>query len=82
MSSIDQIPVPRGAGLFHLPVGRPVTPSADHLHVMDGDGASLCERVDAGELIRIHELRWRDVPLSLRCPACRALMQLDGVGSG
>jgi hypothetical protein len=59
-----------------------VAPSGDRLHVMDGDGASLCECVDAEDLVQVHELRWRDVPLSLRCRTCRALMQVYTAGAG
>jgi hypothetical protein len=72
----------QGAVLFHHPVGRPKAPSENCLHVMDGDGASLCERVAAEDLIQVYELRWRDVPLSLRCPACRTMMQVYAAGSG
>ena len=49
---------------------------------MDGDGASLCERVDAEDLIRVHELWWRDVPISLRCRTCRVIMQVYTAGDG
>ena len=69
-----------GTSLFHVPVGRPVTPPGDHLHVMDGDGASLCERVDPSHLVEIHDLRWRDVPISMRCRICRAIMQVSSAG--
>jgi hypothetical protein len=72
----------QGARLFHYPVGRPVAPSENCLHVMDGDGASLCERVAAEDLIQIHQLRWRDVPISLRCPICRTMMQVYAAGAG
>ena len=71
----------RRAGLFHHPVGRPASPSDNCLHVMDGDGASLCERVAAEDLIQVHELRWRDVPLSMRCPSCRTMMQVYRAGA-
>ena len=70
------------ASLSALPVGRPASPSGDHLHVVDGDGASLCERVDAEDLVQVHDLRWRDVPISLRCRVCRAIMQVYAVGAG
>ena len=82
MSTTDVNALPRGADLFQFPVGRPVAPSGDRLHVMDGDGASLCERVDAEDLIQVFELRWRDVPISLRCHTCRAIMQVYSAGTG
>ena len=72
----------QGGGLQALSVGRPASPFGDHLHVMDGDGASLCERVDAEDLVQVHGLGWRDVPISLRCRICRAMMQVYGAGVG
>ena len=82
MSTTGLRPLPLGAQLLHVPVGRPVLPSGGRLHVMDGDGASLCERVDAEDLLEIHGLRWRDVPLSMRCATCRAIMQGSTTGAG
>ena len=75
-------PLPYGANSFHVPVGRRLAPFDDRLHVMDGDGSSLCERVDAANLLAIDALRWRDVPLSRRCVACRAMMVAYGAGAG
>ncbi len=72
----------QGAGLSALSVGRPASPSGDHLHVMDGDDASLCGRVDAEDLIQVHDLQWRDVPISLRCRVCRAIMQVAAPFAG
>ena len=73
MSATHGTAVPLGPDLLHLPVGRPIAPSGGRLHVMDGDGASLCEVVDADDLVQVYGLRWRDVPISRRCGACRAL---------
>ena len=80
MSTTHTSGLPLGTALFHVPVGRPVAPPGDHLHVMDGDGASLCERVDTGHLVEIHDLRWREVPISMRCRVCRAIMQVSSAG--
>jgi hypothetical protein len=49
---------------------------------MDGDGASLCEIVDAEDLVQVYELRWLDVPISRRCGPCRVLMQVYTAGAG
>ena len=82
MSTTHVTAVPLGADLFHLPVGRSVAPSGDRLHVMDGDGASLCESVAAEDLVEVYALRWRDVPISRRCGTCRVLMPVCAEGAG
>ena len=46
----------------------------DEAHAMDGDGASLCERVDAGGLVTVDDFTWNDVPPARRCRACAALI--------
>ena len=74
--------VPLEADLVHLPVGRSIAPSDDRLHVMDGDGASLCEIIDGKDLLQVYELQWRDVPISRRCGACRALMHVYTASAG
>jgi hypothetical protein len=81
MSTTHVADVPLRAYLFHLPVGRPIAPSGDCLHVMDGDGASLCEIVDAEDLVQVSELLWLDVPISRRCGTCRVLMQVYAAGA-
>ena len=82
MSTTQVTAASLGANLFDMPVGRPIAPSGDRLHVMDGDGASLCEIVDGEDLVQVYELRWRDVPISQRCGTCRALMQVYTAGAG
>ena len=80
MTTIHAGSLPLGTGLLHVPVGRSVAPPGDHLHVMDGDGASLCESVDPGHLVEIYDLRCCDVPISMRCRMCRAIMQVSSAG--
>ena len=82
MSRTHVTALPLGVDHFHLPVGRPIAPSGDCLHVMDGDGASLCEIVDAEDLVQLSEVRWLDVPISRRCGTCRVLMLVYTAGTG
>jgi hypothetical protein len=76
MTTIDVNAAPTGAALS-MPVGRPASPSGSYLlHVVDGDGASLCESVDAENLVQVHALRWYEVPTSRRCCACQTILWL------
>ena len=82
MSTTPVTAVPLGVDDFHMPVGRPIAPSGNCLHVVDGDGASLCEIVRAEDLVQLSEVRWLDVPISRRCGTCRVLMQVYTAGTG
>jgi hypothetical protein len=65
---------PRAAVVpFPLPVGVAWTPHhlSGQVHVVDGDGASLCERVAAADLVRGDERPWHEIALERRCPVCR-----------
>ena len=76
MTTIDVNAVPEAAAAFHMPVGRLVAPPRSYrLHVMDGDGASLCESVDAEDLVQVYALRWYEVPISRRCSLCHAMIR-------
>src|SRR5437763_11131247 len=61
-------------------LGSPVLPagvawSPHHLagpvHVIDGDGASLCERVSAADLVPIGSRSWHLIEPERRCQLCR-----------
>ena len=83
MTTIHVKAGPEGAAVHHMPVGRPVTPPGDYrLHVVDGDGASLCESVDAEDLVQVYALWWYEVPVSLRCCACHTIMRSHAAGAG
>ena len=43
-----------------------------HLHLVDGDGASLCEAFTEQQLGRLH-VAWYDVVTPARCRACEVL---------
>lgn len=66
-----------GGGRFRpapFPVARTIggrTRDA-HLHLVDGDGASLCEAFTQQQLERLH-LAWCDVITVARCRACSML---------
>jgi hypothetical protein len=62
-----------------FPVGA-VMDGADrdrHLHLVDGDGASLCEQLPPGRLVLI-DLYWSDVRGELRCRLCDLLRSTWG----
>lgn len=57
-----------------FPVARPISAGTrdGHLHLVDGDGASLCEAFTQQELEWL-PLVWAEVVETARCPACEAL---------
>ncbi|RFU19200.1 hypothetical protein [Geodermatophilus marinus] len=56
-----------------LPVARVnAEGAAGRLHLVDGDGASLCELIPARQLERL-PLPWCDVVTTARCRVCAAL---------
>jgi len=61
------------AGTLH---GAP--PANGTVHVVDGDGSSLCEEVDAADLRPVDDLRWPDLPAGQQCPCCRLLVLDNG----
>jgi hypothetical protein len=60
------------AGTLH---GAP--PDDGTVHVVDGDGSSLCEVVDAADLHLVDDLRWPDLPADQQCPRCQLLIVVD-----
>ena len=50
------------------------TPGRDEVHVVDGDGSSLCELVDATRLVPLGDVDWSAVPADQRCATCGLLM--------
>src|SRR4051794_40436716 len=56
-----------------LPVGVAWTPNplSGPVHVIDGDGASLCEEIAPGDLVLIGNRPWHDIEPLRRCPICR-----------
>jgi hypothetical protein len=67
-----------GSEPLRLAVGVAWTPQdlAGPVHVMDGDGASLCGEVSAGNLVLIPSRTWDDVETVRRCGPCRFLIAL------
>jgi anti-sigma regulatory factor (Ser/Thr protein kinase) len=63
-------------GLVTFRAGTPhgAPPSAGTVHAIDGDGASLCECVDAADLDPLDAHRWRDVPPYQQCPQCQLVL--------
>jgi anti-sigma regulatory factor (Ser/Thr protein kinase) len=49
-------------------------PGPGGVHLVDGDGASLCELLPAAVLDPLHDVAWRDVPPDRQCPFCRAVL--------
>lgn len=63
-----------GSGTTPLPVARSIgvrTGQGD-LHLVDGDGASLCEAFTQQQLERL-SLAWAEVVAGARCPVCAFL---------
>ncbi|SFK37432.1 sensor histidine kinase [Geodermatophilus ruber] len=60
------------AGTLH---GAP--PGTGTVHVIDGDGSSLCEIVDAADLHPLDGLGWPDLPAGQQCPRCRLVIDVD-----
>src|SRR4051794_29397181 len=57
-----------------LPVARSIYAGTRDggLHLVDGDGASLCERFTQQQLEQL-PLAWTDVVATARCPVCEVL---------
>jgi hypothetical protein len=57
-----------------FPVARTIGGVIDarHVHLVDGDGASLCEGFARHQLERL-ELPWQDVVTGARCRVCEVL---------
>jgi hypothetical protein len=51
-------------------------------HAIDGDGSSLCDRVDAGGLAQIDSFLWPDVPAARRCADCQTRLRAYGAPDG
>jgi len=51
------------------------------VHAIDGDGASLCERVAPETLVHIDSYSWPDILERFRCPACTTTFIAYGAGS-
>ena len=68
-----------GNKAVHLPVGyeRSTHECVSTNHAIDGDGASVCGRVDRGLLTPIAGLSWYDVPGIVACPHCSYVMSPD-----
>jgi hypothetical protein len=62
-----------------LPVARSVYAGTrdGSLHLVDGDGASLCERFTQQQLEQL-PLAWTDVIATARCPVCEVLGSPSG----
>jgi len=74
-ASIDQTVTARAwSHSYVFPVARTIGGSArdSHVHLVDGDGASLCEAVEKQHLEPLH-IAWRDVATAARCRVCDAL---------
>ena len=59
-----------------LRAGTPhgAAPGPGGVHLIDGDGASLCERVAALDLAPLDGVSWRDIPPDRQCPHCRLFL--------
>ncbi|MFL6241185.1 MAG: hypothetical protein ACJ735_17015 [Actinomycetes bacterium] len=59
-----------------IPVGVAWTPDQRFapVHVIDGDGASLCEQVVAADLVAIPNRAWQQIETDRRCPFCLLLV--------
>jgi hypothetical protein len=68
--------VTAGAGTHSapLPVARSIATGIrdGSLHLVDGDGASLCDRFTQQQLEQL-PLAWTDVVATARCPVCEVL---------
>jgi hypothetical protein len=71
---------PAAVGGFALRAGTLHGAPSDNgtVHLVDGDGSSLCEAVDAADLRPVDDLRWPDLPAGQQCPRCRLLILDDG----
>jgi hypothetical protein len=47
------------------------------VHMIDGDGASLCETVSAGDLVEMTHQVWSQIERVRRCATCHFLLSLD-----
>ena len=53
---------------------RGAAPGPGGVHLIDGDGASMCELVAAPDLDPLVDLSWRDVPPERQCRHCRLFL--------
>ena len=62
-----------------FPVARTIgeEPGDGYLHLVDGDGASLCEKFTEQQLGWLH-VSWCDVVVPARCRACAVLGSWSG----
>ncbi len=63
-------------GAVSLPVGVAWTPNELYtpVHIIDGDGASWCEHVQAADLVAIPNRAWHEVEAARRCRPCGYLV--------
>jgi len=66
---------PLGAG---TPYGA--APIRGSVHLIDGDGASVCDDVSADVLVRLDSVPWSGVPRDQRCAECQLFMDCCGPG--
>jgi hypothetical protein len=75
-SRADRPPVEMPAGIAWN-VSRLEAP----VHVVDGDGASLCQLVDADDLVVIGPAAWETTSADRRCSRCEMLLDIYRGGS-
>jgi hypothetical protein len=46
------------------------------VHFVDGDGASLCQLVQAGDLVVIGRAAWTVADVARRCVSCQSMVDL------
>jgi hypothetical protein len=70
----QQVPAPVSSGALPFPVARARGEGVRdaHLHLVDGDGASLCEAFRHQQL-ELLPLAWHDVVTGARCLACQVI---------
>jgi hypothetical protein len=63
---------------LELPGGREWNPPHLHgpVHIVDGDGASLCQLVAAEDLVAIGPTAWSATGGARRCPSCQLLLDV------
>jgi hypothetical protein len=65
----DDVPLPAGAA-------HGTVPGPGGVHLVDGDGTSLCELVAAPDLGRLDDVSWRSIPPDRQCPHCRVILMV------
>ncbi len=51
------------------------------MHAIDGDGGSLCELLQPGDVVQIDSLLWPDIAREHRCARCELLLTAYGMGA-